>query len=84
MSFFTISKEEDKALEHMTVRALADQPERSHALFDTYGVFISNEYGAETKDFVVSESLSPSPIERSGLTYAEIGVEPFKDESEYL
>jgi hypothetical protein len=44
----------------MTVRALADQPEGSHALFDTHGVFILNEYGIETKDFVITETAKPT------------------------
>jgi hypothetical protein len=55
MGFFTVSEEEDKTLEHMTVRALADAPESSHAYFDTHAVYIGNEYGYEIKDFVVSQ-----------------------------
>jgi hypothetical protein len=59
MGFFRISEEEDKALEHMTVRALADALEGSHAHFDTYGVYFTIGGNlVETKDFVISESLS--------------------------
>jgi len=56
MGIFNISKDEDKALDHMNVRALADTPEGSHAYFDTDGVFIDTPYGIVTKDFVISET----------------------------
>jgi beta-galactosidase beta subunit len=70
MGFFRISKEEDKNLEHMTVRALADAPEGSHTHFDTHAAYITIDgVLVETKDFVIAEE---PPLAYTSTTWSEL------------